>query len=40
MDQVGGTINVESAAGKGTTFTITWPTVKETTFGSQVIASR
>jgi len=37
MDQVGGDIDVQSVKGKGTTFTITWPTPKEVSVGSQVV---
>ena len=39
MDQVGGDIDVQSVKGKGTTFTITWPTPKEVSVGSQVVTS-
>jgi signal transduction histidine kinase len=39
MDQIGGTIEVESVVDKGTKFIITWPTPKETTFGSQILAN-
>ena len=39
MDQVGGDIDVLSVKGKGTTFTITWPTPKEVSVGSQVVTS-
>jgi signal transduction histidine kinase len=39
MDQVGGDIDVQSVIGKGTTFTITWPTPKEVSVGSQVVTS-
>jgi len=39
MDQVGGDIDVRSVKGKGTTFTITRPTPKEVSVGSQVVTS-
>lgn len=39
MDQVGGDIDVRSVKGKGTTFTITWPTPKEVSVGSQVVTT-
>ena len=39
MDQVGGDIDVQSVKGKGTTFTITWPTPKEVSVGSQVVTN-
>jgi|GEM_PF-1590888 len=39
MDQVGGDIDVQSVKGKGTTFTITWPTPKEVSVGSQVVTT-